>query len=345
MSANGRIIPTRRGLPWPWPFRARADRSRGSIVLESALVMPVFVLILFWFIYLIHMVLLTNQLHMVAANAVKQVSAHIYPVAIAISDSGGDEGEQQADGANASFVWEMPSLSLEDWAKQYADALPSPLGQWVMEAARHGDGPLEEVKGSVLETVLDPIVKPLLKPFVKGTLLQQEHLHVSEVTVPNLKTGKQPYFGLELSYEMPIRVPFTGRRILLQARAEERMWIGDTDELSTGGDNGEGQSGQAPVIISKPEPAYAGRRAMIQARIAPGASAKLTVYYKSGVSRAKYLGEAQADGDGYVDWSWLVGGNTTPGTWTFVIETDKGMRRSMSFEVVSGAEKKGSGDE
>lgn len=313
-------------------------------MLESALVMPIFVLILFWFIYMIHMALLTNQLHIVASNAVKQVSAHIYPVAIAIYESGEGQGEQEADEANSSFVWDMPSLSLEDWAEQYADALPSPLGQWVIEAARRGDGPLEEAKGSILEAVLDPLVKPLLQPFVKGTLLQQEHLHVSGITVPNLKTGKQPYFGIELSYEMPIRVPFTGRRVLLQARAEERLWIGDTDELSTGGDTGDEQSGQTPVVISKPDPAYAGRRAAIQARIAPGTSAKLTVYYKSGVSRAKYLGEAQADEDGYVDWNWLVGGNTTPGTWTFVIETGEGLRQTMSFEVVSGADKKGSED-
>ncbi|WP_018754038.1 hypothetical protein [Paenibacillus sanguinis] len=313
-------------------------------MLESALVMPVFVLILFWFIYMIHMALLTNQLNIVASNAVKQVSAHIYPVAIAISNSGGGQGKQQASGADSSFVWEMPSLSLEDWAEQYADALPSPLGQWVIEAARRGEGPLQEVKGSVLEEVLDPLVKPLLEPFVKGTLLQQEHLHVRGVTVPNLKTGKQPYFGLEISYDMPIRVPFTGHQVVLQARAEERLWIGDTDELNTAGDNGDEQTGQAPVVISKPDPAYAGRKATIQARIAPGASAKLTVYYKSGVSRAKYLGEAQADEDGDVDWNWLVGGNTTPGTWTFVIETDDGLRQSMSFEVVSRAEKKGDRD-
>lgn len=344
MSANGRITPIRRGRLIPWLPGTSSGRSQGSIVLESALVMPVFVLILFWFIYMIHMALLTNQLHIVASNAVKQVSAHIYPVALAIYDSGGNQGEQEAGEANSSFVWEMPSLSLEDWAEQYADALPAPLGQWVVDAARRGDGPLEEAKGSVLEAVLDPLVKPLLQPFMKGTLLQQEHLHVSGITVPNLKTGKPPYFGLQLSYEMPIRVPFTGRRVLLQATAEERVWIGDTDELSTGGDNGAEQSGQAPVVISKPDPAYAGRRATIQARIAPGKSAKLTVYYKSGVSLAKYLGEAQADEDGYVDWNWLVGGNTTPGTWTFVIETDDGLRETMSFEVVSGAEKKGSGD-
>ncbi|MNJ79096.1 hypothetical protein D3C77_770120 [compost metagenome] len=61
----------------------------------------------------------------------------------------------------------------------------------------------------------------------------------------------------------------------------------------------------------------------------------MTVYYKSGVSQAKYLGEATADGNGVVDWEWLVGGNTTPGTWTFVIETEDGVRTTSGFTVES----------
>ncbi|GJM75450.1 hypothetical protein HMSSN036_76660 [Paenibacillus macerans] len=61
----------------------------------------------------------------------------------------------------------------------------------------------------------------------------------------------------------------------------------------------------------------------------------MTVFYKSGVSQAKYLGETTADGEGIVEWNWLVGGNTTPGTWTFVVETEDGLRTAMEFEVTS----------
>ncbi|MGZ7441903.1 pilus assembly protein [Paenibacillus sp. TH7-28] len=309
---------------------------RGSIVLEAALVMPVFVMVVFWFIYMVHMTLLSNHLHTVASNAVRQVSAHLYPVALAVSANSDESaenpgGEGEPSGGGPTFNWEMPSLSLAEWAKQYADGLPEPISDWVMNAAEKGDEPLQNIKTGVAESVLDPAVKPLLQPFLEGTLLKEERLHVSRVTVPDLKTGKQPYFGLEISYELPIKVPFTSNRVVLQSRAEERIWIGDTGELEAGEDG----QGQTPVILSKPDPAYAGHRATVKARIGPGRAAQLTVYYKSGVSQAKYLGETTADGEGIVEWNWLVGGNTTPGTWTFVVETEDGLRTAMEFEVVS----------
>lgn len=353
-------------LPSKRIFRIKGPKYRrylnkgaeGSITLEAALITPVFVMVVFWFVFLVHMTLLSGQLHAAAANAVKQVSAHIYPVAIAVTARTGgqqgtpvpagesgqgipaepgseDSGNMETTSGNGPFSWRMPSLSLEEWAGQYAANLPAPLSTWVTDAARKGEEPLQELKAIASESVLDPLVKPLLRPFLQGTLLEEEHLHVSRVTVPDLKAGKQPYFGLEVSYELPLKVPFTGRRMVLQTRAEERLWIGDTGELDPGAGSGEGQTGQAAVVIAKPDPAYAGHRATIQAQVAPGSSAKLTVYYKSGVSQAKYLGEATADGQGYICWTWLVGGNTTPGTWSFVIETEEGMRTTDVFEVAS----------
>ncbi len=309
------------------------------MTLEAALIAPVFVMVVFWFVFLVHMTLLSGQLHAAAANAVKQVSAHIYPVAIAVESRSG----QGTTTENGSFTWRMPSLALEEWAEQYAANLPAPMSTWVMDSVRKGEEPLQELKAKTSEAVLDPVVKPLLRPFLQGTLLEEERLHVSRVTVPDLKTGKQPYFGIEVSYELPLKVPFTGQRMVLQTRAEERLWIGDTGELEPGGGSGDGQTGQAAVVLAKPNPAYAGHRATIQAQVAPGSSAKLTVYYKSGVSQAKYLGEATADEKGQIAWTWLVGGNTTPGTWSFVIETEEGLRTTDTFEVASPrSESKGS---
>lgn len=321
------------------PHHDRSDASEGSMTLEAALIAPVFVMVVFWFVFLVHMTLLSGQLHAAAANAVKQVSAHIYPVAIAVESRSG----QGTTTENGSFTWRMPSLSLEEWAEQYAANLPAPMSTWVMDSVRKGGGPLQELKAKTSEAVLDPVVKPLLRPFLQGTLLEEERLHVSRVTVPDLKTGKQPYFGIEVSYELPLKVPFTGQRMVLQTRAEERLWIGDTGELEPGGGSGDGQTGQAAVVLAKPNPAYAGHRATIQAQVAPGSSAKLTVYYKSGVSQAKYLGETTADEQGQIAWTWLVGGNTTPGTWSFVIETEEGLRTTDTFEVASPrSESKGS---
>lgn len=314
--------------------------TKGSIVLEASLVMPLFVMVIFLFIYMVQTTLISTQMQAVAANAVKQVSAHMYPVALAFSKSTVGEGangrEVESPPRKRSDGWRMPELSLSGWASEYASKLPPPLSGWVQSAANRGDEPLQEVKGSLSEQVLDPALKPMLRPFLKGTWLKEERLHVHRVTVPDLKTGRNPYFGLEISYELPIKVPLTGRRILLRTRAEERLWIGDTGEQN-GEEEGEGESGQGKPasILSKPEPAYAGRRARVKALIEPGTEAKLTVYYKSGISKAKYLGTAIAGVDGIVEWEWLVGGNTTPGTWTLEIETEGGLKTTAQFNVES----------
>ncbi|GJM78251.1 hypothetical protein HMSSN139_07470 [Paenibacillus sp. HMSSN-139] len=88
-------------LPNKRIFRIKGPKSRhwqgkgaeGSITLEAALITPVFVMVVFWFVFLVHMTLLSGQLHAAAANAVKQVSAHIYPVAIAVeAQTSGQQG-------------------------------------------------------------------------------------------------------------------------------------------------------------------------------------------------------------------------------------------------------------
>ncbi|MNI05707.1 TadE-like protein [compost metagenome] len=336
MSRNKRISLISKG-------RTCCSWSKGSIVLEAALVMPVFVLVIFFFIYMVQMTLLSSQMQMVASNTVREVSTNIYPVALAVhayADKQETEKNGSAGTGGKSALDTLKSaskLSLSELASQYASSFPSPISDWIKDAAAKGDEPLNNVKNQVAESVLDPVVKPILKPFLDRTMLKEERLHVSRIFVPDLKKGKTPYLGLEISYELPIKVPFTGKRIVLQAKAEERLWIGDTNELNKDSSGGEGTQGEAAIVLSKPSPAYAGHKAVITAKIAPGSTAKLTVYYKSGISRAKYLGEVTADENGIVEWKWLVGGNTTPGTWTFVIETVEGVTTTDEFNVESPA--------
>ncbi|WP_234973092.1 hypothetical protein [Paenibacillus vortex] len=73
----------------------------------------------------------------------------------------------------------------------------------------------------------------------------------------------------------------------------------------------------------------------MKVKVEPGTSAQLSVYYKSGQSTAKYLGWETADENGYIEWEWNVGFNTTPGTWLFVVETADGQRMEVPFTVVA----------
>jgi hypothetical protein len=59
--------------------------------------------------------------------------------------------------------------------------------------------------------------------------------------------------------------------------------------------------------------------ASITVKTTPNASCTLTVYYKSGPSKAAGVGTKRASAKGIASWTWKVGGNTTKGTWPVVV--------------------------
>jgi hypothetical protein len=311
----------------------KTKHTQGSIVLEASLVMPMFIMFIFFLIYIVQMTITLGQMHTVSANAVKLVASHIYPISIVAENY----NESLNSSPNPKTSWNIPKLSPAEWSKEYTSKLPEPLSSWLKNAVDKGITPLEEMKTHVTEVVLDPIIKPLLRPLLNNTSLQEPRLHVSSITIPDLGKGKRPYVSIELSYELPIKVPFTSVPIYLQTKSVERIWIGDTGEGMESDSEGivdDGAKGTPATILLKPDPAYIARKAKVTAKLEPDMTATLIIYYKSGVSTAKYLGEAIADENGVLEWEWLVGGNTTPGSeGTLVVETATGARTVETFNI------------
>lgn len=315
------------------------DKEEGSMVVEAAMVLPFFLLFVLFLISIVQMTLYSTALQSTASDTVKSISTHMYPAALAVqkwgtsSEVSDDSGWDDSD-HSAGLNWTIPRLSLTDWGNSYAESLPNPLNEWVMSALESGEGPLQKLQAETSESVLDLAIKPLLKPYLTSDLLDYERIHVSNVIVPELNEGTCPYLGLVVSYKSLMKVPFLNQSIVLEASAVERLWIGDTGEGTTKEGNGTGQPEEFIEILEKPNPAVANKQGKVRARIPPDASASLSVFYKSGGSTAKYLGWKQADADGYIEWEWKIGVNTTPGSWPFVIQLDDGRSVEVMFTVV-----------
>ncbi|MHA0857198.1 TadE/TadG family type IV pilus assembly protein [Paenibacillus sp. CMAA1364] len=307
----------------------RKKNDEGSIVLEAALVFPLFIFFIVFLIYIVQMTLISTALQSTVSDTVKMVSSHMYPIALMVENGESPKGDEDSQ---LTGNWIVPKLSVTEWASQYSGSLPAPLSQWMMDAATMGDEPLQSVKSGMAEAVLDPVVKPLLKPFIQSDFLTYDRIHISNIYLPDMKTRDNPYFGIEISYALPVRVPFINKEIVLQAKAQERLWIGDTSERMAEGVAEEDES--TIQLLEKPDPAIVGKKARVRIKVAPHATAQLSVFYKSGKSTAKYLGWSQADADGYIEWEWFVGTNTTPGTWPFVITTEDGERMEVTFTVI-----------
>lgn len=74
------------------------------------------------------------------------------------------------------------------------------------------------------------------------------------------------------------------------------------------------------VQLSVTGPVSPGDTATATARTTPGSTCAITVRYSSGPSEARGLDPATAAEDGVVSWSWIVGINTTPGSWAVDVE-------------------------
>lgn len=320
------------------------------MVVEAALVLPVFLLFVLFLIFIIQMTLYSTALQSTASDTVKTISAHMYPAALAMEShaakhagiGGAGAGNSGSTGNPSAGAYSIPRLSLEQWSAGFADALPSPLDKWVDAAVRRGEAPLQQLQAEASESALDLAVKPLLKPYLSSDWLDYERIHVSNVTLPNLKGEGEaaPYFGLVVSYTLPMKVPFLNQKIVLEASATERVWIGDTGSTKSGSAGGETTPQSSIVVLEKPDPGIANRQGRIRVKVPPNARANLSIFYKSGQSTAKYLGWKQADDQGYIEWDWKIGVNTTPGSWPFVVQLEDGTTLEAVFTVVKQGKEK-----
>lgn len=76
-------------------------------------------------------------------------------------------------------------------------------------------------------------------------------------------------------------------------------------------------------LVSVTSPVLKGDNASLTAQTAAGVQCQITVYYKSGASKAKGLEPKNADDSGNVTWTWKVGSATTSGNWRIVVAASK----------------------
>lgn len=314
-------------------WKVIARRSEGSITVEAALVLPVFLFFVLFLMNFIYSSIVSMALGTAVSETVKMVSANMYPVALSYEKFSQTEMHGKIEGAYGRIVKAREKyLDIEQTVVNYAELLPSPIGDFVKLIKEKREGFEDDMAGELSERIGTPIFRPLLAQFVDDRLIDPDRMTVSRVTLPNLKNRQNAYFGLEVSYRLPLRIPFLNRDWIVSEKAYERTWVGDSMLEAS---KPEASSGSIQLLAITPNPASRGRNARVDAKVTPGTKAKLTVIYKSGESKAKHLGEATADADGNVAWEWLVSGNTTPGTWQIVIEAENGEKLTADFHVIA----------
>lgn len=301
-------------------------REDGSIVLEAALVMPLLLIILCLFIVLIRLCAVQMALQSTASQTVRQIATHIRPADLAFQKA-------------SSSIPNLGSISLPlpDWggkiAAEAAEWLPAPAGALASAVL---EGNWQPVKDAAATEIGRMAVEPLLLQFADEAVLEKDRLKLSRLSLPDLKEKEKPYLTIEAEYTFPLSMPFLNKKIVLREQASERVWVNDS--LPAKDQTASAEMIPIQIVSIQPVPLRPGNRATVVALTSPGASASLEVKYKSGTSEAKHLGSATADANGYVQWTWLVSGNTTPGTWGLTATSASGEVVSMHFNVVKKEE-------
>lgn len=303
--------------------RGVAARERGSVTLEAAMLMPLCLLLVFFLIFMVRTAVLSMALNGALSQTVRQAASAWYPISAAIGEAKGTRLGQQAD------AWSAKLEKAGDALSRFGSLLPSPIREWADQAAR----------GELLDRQAAKLAfEPILARFADDAVLDAARLKLTDVELPSAEDPSHAYLTLRAEYALPMRVPFIGKRLVISQSARERVWIGGSVSNARIAEDGETESLQVTFVSLEPNPARPGRKATLTVRTTPGASVDLSVLYKSGLSQAKHLGTAIADAEGYVSWTWLVSGRTTPGEWTFKITS--GERSGVwehSFEVRSAA--------
>lgn len=293
------------------------------MTLEAALVMPVFLLAILFLIFQIQAAVASMALHGALSQTVRQAAAEWYPVSLGL------ESVRSNDAYEKYKSYEDKLAGVGQTLSDYGQLLPSPIGDWAKEAA-DGSWSLEQV--AARETFAQ-----LLRRYADNRVLNESGLSVVSVSLPEDSDRSEAFLTVKAEYSLPMRMPFVGKRLVLEESARERVWIGGLPSDSTVDE--EKADGVLSFVSIAPNPAMRGRKVTLTLRANPGETVDLSVVYKSGLSQAKHLGTAVADVSGLVSWTWHVSGNTTPGTWEWEAKSASGAELEMTFEVAAPAKK------
>ncbi|MCQ6559122.1 TadE/TadG family type IV pilus assembly protein [Paenibacillus mendelii] len=300
----------------------KRDGEAGGIVLEASLIMPIVLMVIVFFICLIRLSAVQMALHGAASQVTRQAAAHMYPVALA--------AEQFAKSAPSQTNAAQPLPGVETVAGALEAWLPQPAGP-LLAAAVKGDW--QGVGNAVAAEAGRAALEPLLRQAAEGGLLSPERLRLQHLSLPDLPSGSSAYIRVQVEYSFPLGLPFMRKTLLLREQAEERVWVADHAAAPRNGTDGEQEQVMLQIVAIEPDPLHPGRTARLIARTDPGRQVSLSIEYKSGTSKAKHLGEATADENGYAEWTWLVSGNTTPGVWEAIVRGEGGARAARHFDV------------
>jgi hypothetical protein len=218
-------------------FKLRKDQQ-GGIVLEAALLLPLFLVFVLGLIMFIQIALMEFALQAAVTETTKTIATQLYPARLLIQEAKARVEQTQAASVVASAVDRVKNaratvIGAEEWVDEYAAFIPDPiltLLSWEKDRREQGEGIVGEEYNRLIKDVIQPQIHaaftPIVLAFGDRSELKKAQLKVISVTFPGLESGGAAVFGIEAQLEFQLALPFIRRTLVLKKRAYERAWFG-----------------------------------------------------------------------------------------------------------------------
>jgi hypothetical protein len=209
----------------------RISGNEGSIVLEAALVMPMFLAFIIALISLMRICIIEAAFDHALSDLTKQTAAHMYAIELIYDEAHSTEAGQQVF-QHLERIKEARNgvLEAEDWVADYALFVPDPILDLVAFEKRHREN-IEQSAERQMYASLNKIFRPLVAWYtdtgVSGDKwINPYQVNVTKVMFPDFRNKDEAYFGIEAEYRVNLFIPFFQTHVILKARAYERAWVG-----------------------------------------------------------------------------------------------------------------------
>lgn len=334
-------------------------RKDGSIVLEAALILPIFLSFLILLISFIRIAMVQIALDNTVAEATKQIATHYYPLDLAYGEFSRTElGSNIDDGIEEVENKREKVIEFEQTVKNYSEHLPKEITTILYIREN-----LESELVGTYDSALAKGFQPILDYYADETILDIINLQITKVVLPDLRNRDNLYFGLEVRYDMQLNIPFFNRPITFTDSAYERVWIGDgaanyipdqepeegdSEEEGSNSDSNDGSTEERQyddeeeeyedeedevklVIDSINSPVQRGRYVRVFASGPPNKQAHIEVRYQSGFVKST---DAHFDKNGKLKADIKIGGHSNEGEYEIIITSGNQEARGY-FEILS----------
>jgi hypothetical protein len=215
-----------------------ASNEQGGIVLEAALVLPLFMAFVLSLIMFIQISLAEMALQSAVSESTKSIATQLYPVKLLVQEAKSKYDQSQVASVINSAVDRVQTarnkvIGAEDFIDEYAAYIPDSLLEilkWEKEIRIQGEDTLQSGYDDIVENQIKPKINAAFTPIVfaysDSSFITKDKLKVTSVTLPNLLSDGEAYFGIEAQLEFKLRLPFLSRTLILKQKAYERAWLG-----------------------------------------------------------------------------------------------------------------------